>query len=70
MIVRPGLFEIADILPTGSGGDLDINIIEEDGRSSNFKVPFSAVPNMLQEGIEKYSLLVGEAYTEQINLPA
>ncbi|EAQ5803192.1 fimbrial biogenesis outer membrane usher protein [Salmonella enterica] len=63
--VPPGPFEIADILPTGSGGDLDVNIIEADGHSSNFIVPFSAVPNMLQEGIAKYSLLVGEAHTEQ-----
>ena len=63
--VSPGPFEIADILPTGSGGDLNVEVIEADGRTSSFIVPFSSVPNMLQEGIGKYGLLLGEARTEE-----
>ncbi|MEO3989890.1 fimbria/pilus outer membrane usher protein [Pseudocitrobacter cyperus] len=63
--VSPGPFEIADILPTGSGGDLDVEVIEADGRSSRFIVPFSSVPNMLQEGLGKYGLLLGKARAEE-----
>ncbi|HID8544199.1 TPA: fimbria/pilus outer membrane usher protein [Escherichia coli] len=63
--VSPGPFEIADILPTGSGGDLNVDVIEADGRANSFIVPFSSVPNMLQEGLGKYGLLLGEARTEE-----
>ncbi|SQB21896.1 fimbrial usher protein [Citrobacter koseri] len=61
--VSPGPFEIADILPTGSGGDLNVEVIEADGRTSSFIVPFSSVPNMLQEGIGKiWSVAGGSAH--------
>jgi len=62
--VPPGPFEISDILPTGSGGDLSVEVKEADGRASQFIVPYSSVPNMLQQGSSKYSILAGEARPE------
>lgn len=59
--VPPGPFSIDDILPTGSGGDLTVEINEANGSSSTFIVPFSAVPNMLKSGMHKYSVNLGQA---------
>lgn len=59
--VAPGAFAIDDILPTGSGGDLQVEIAEADGRSQRFIVPFSSVPNMLKAGVWQYDVTAGEA---------
>lgn len=58
--VPPGAFVLDNIQPTGSAGDLLVVVKEADGREQSFTVPFSAVPNMLKQGVNKYSLLVGE----------
>lgn len=58
--VPPGAFTLDSIQPTGSGGDLLVVIQEADGSEQSFTVPFSAVPNMLKQGVAKYSLLGGE----------
>ena len=60
--MSPGPFEVADILPTGPGGDLNVEVIEADGRTSSFIVPFSSVPNMLQEGIGNMICCWGSAH--------
>ncbi|EKT60923.1 fimbria/pilus outer membrane usher protein [Providencia sneebia] len=59
--VPPGAFTIEDILPTGSGGDLSVEVKEANGSVNQFIVPFSSVPNMLKEGVTKYELYAGEA---------
>ncbi len=59
--VPPGAFSIQDILPTGSGGDLHVEVKEANGSVNQFIVPFSSVPNMLKEGVMKYELYAGEA---------
>ncbi|WP_277761066.1 fimbria/pilus outer membrane usher protein [Pseudomonas sp. A34-9] len=58
--VPPGAFTFDNIQPTGSAGDLTVVVREADGREQSFTVPFSAVPNMLKEGISKYSLVAGK----------
>ena len=50
-----------DIQPTGGSGDFSVIIQEADGRKESFTVPFSAVPDMLKEGIYNYSLTAGQA---------
>ncbi|WP_432692443.1 fimbria/pilus outer membrane usher protein [Morganella morganii] len=58
--VPPGPFVVDSLLPTGSGGDLQVEINEADGQINHFMVPFSAVPNMLKEGLFNYELNAGE----------
>lgn len=57
--VAPGAFEIDDLYPTGFGGDLLVEVLEADGRSSSFIVPFAAVPLALRPGGNRYSLTAG-----------
>ncbi|MCO6060278.1 fimbrial biogenesis outer membrane usher protein [Pseudomonas sp. MOB-449] len=58
--VSPGPFEISDIYPTGSNGDLEITVIEADGRRRVTRQAFSSLPTMVREGQLKYSLSAGE----------
>ncbi|CDL81791.1 fimbria/pilus outer membrane usher protein [Xenorhabdus szentirmaii] len=57
--VPPGAFEIKDLYPTISSGDLEIVIKEADGRERKFTQPFSVEPTMLREGSLRYSLALG-----------
>ncbi|XJK98542.1 S/F1C fimbrial usher SfaF/FocD [Escherichia coli] len=56
----PGPFEINDIYPTGSGGDLQVTLQEADGSVQRFNVPWSSVPVLQREGHLKYALSAGE----------
>ncbi|MDR2288459.1 MAG: fimbrial biogenesis outer membrane usher protein, partial [Serratia marcescens] len=58
--VPPGAFTLDSIQPTGSAGDLWVTVKEADGREQSFSVPFSAVPNMLKQGVRQYSVLAGK----------
>ncbi|PRD13411.1 fimbria/pilus outer membrane usher protein [Pantoea coffeiphila] len=58
--VSPGPFAINDILPTGSGGDLHVEVDEADGRIQRFIVPYSSVPDMLKPGVNVYNLTMGQ----------
>ncbi|MDD2049996.1 fimbria/pilus outer membrane usher protein [Pseudomonas putida] len=58
--VPPGPFEISDIYPSGSNGDLEITIIEADGRRRVSQQAFSSLPIMVREGQVKYSLSAGQ----------
>lgn len=60
--VPPGPFAIDTILPTGSGGDLLVEVTEADGRANSFTVPFSSVPNMMKEGLGKYDISAGKTH--------
>ncbi|WP_237387214.1 fimbria/pilus outer membrane usher protein [Xenorhabdus sp. Sc-CR9] len=57
--VAPGAFEINDLHPTASSGDLDIIIKEADGRERRFTQAIAAMPTMLREGNIRYSLVMG-----------
>ncbi|QXI40291.1 fimbria/pilus outer membrane usher protein [Pseudomonas xantholysinigenes] len=57
--VPPGPFEISDIYPSGSNGDLEITIIEADGRRRVSVQAFSSLPLMVRDGQVKYSLSAG-----------
>ncbi|WP_140919821.1 fimbria/pilus outer membrane usher protein [Limnobaculum xujianqingii] len=58
--VAPGAFEINDIYPTGSSGDLDVTIKEADGSEQHLLVPYASLAMLLREGVMKYSLTSGQ----------
>jgi len=58
--VPPGAFEITDIYPSGSNGDLEIRITEADGRVRTFTQPYSYLPVMIRRGSLRYSFAVGQ----------
>lgn len=64
--VAPGSFAIEDLYPTGYGGDLDVSVIEADGRQRTFKVPFGSVPQMLRPGVSRYALTAGQVRNERL----
>lgn len=61
--VAPGAFEISDLYPTASSGDLDVTITEADGTERKSVQTFSAVPIMLREGRSKFALGAGKYRT-------
>lgn len=64
--VPPGAFEITDIYPSGSSGDLTIKIIEADGLVREYSQAYSYLPVMTRLGNFRYSLAAGEyAYDGQ-----
>ena len=61
--VPPGPFEISDIYPSGSNGDLEITVVEADGRRRVTVQAFSSLPIMVREGQVKYSLSAGQYHS-------
>lgn len=58
--VPPGPFLIDDLYNTRSQGDLKVQIIEADGKSSFFTVPYAAVPNSMRPGNLSYQFAAGK----------
>jgi len=58
--VPPGPFLINDLYNTRSQGDLKVQIIEADGKSSFFTVPYAAVPNSMRPGNLSYQFAAGK----------
>lgn len=58
--VAPGAFEINDLYPTGSSGDLQVTVKETDGSESHFVVPYASVPVLQREKHLKYSVTAGQ----------
>lgn len=67
--VAPGAFEITDMYPTGSSGDLDVTIKETDGSEQHLILPYASLPVLQREGQLKYSVTGGgyRAYDSDIN---
>ncbi|MBE1161438.1 fimbria/pilus outer membrane usher protein [Dyella acidiphila] len=63
--VGAGPFLINDLYPSGYGGDLEVSVLEADGRTQKFNVPYAAVPRMLRPGSTRYSAAIGE-YREAV----
>ncbi|ELY4158352.1 fimbrial biogenesis outer membrane usher protein [Cronobacter turicensis] len=58
--VPPGPFEIDDIYPTGSAGNLDVTVKESDGSEQSFVVPFASLAVLQREDQFTYSLFAGK----------
>ncbi|EOL9069765.1 fimbria/pilus outer membrane usher protein [Cronobacter turicensis] len=66
--VAPGAFEINDLYPSGSSGDLNVTVKESDGSEQHFAVPYASVPVLQREGRLKYSLTGGRyrSYDDEV----
>lgn len=58
--VAPGPFVVDDLYPTGYGGDIDVEVIEADGRIKRFSIPFAATPQSLRAGQSRWDIAVGK----------
>ena len=58
--VAAGPFEISDLYPTGSSGDLHVTIKEANGSEQVQIVPFASLPVLQREGYLSYSATVGQ----------
>lgn len=58
--VSPGPFEITDIYPSGSNGDLEVTVVEADGSKRVFVQAYASLPIMVPEGALRYSLAAGQ----------
>ncbi|EKQ3378447.1 fimbria/pilus outer membrane usher protein [Escherichia coli] len=58
--VAPGAFAITDIPATGSGGDLQVIVLESDGTRQVFTVPYTTPAIALREGYLKYNVTGGQ----------
>lgn len=61
--VPAGAFEITDLYSTSTSGDLQVSVRENNGTTSQFTVPYSAVPVLQREGRVKYALTAGQLRT-------
>lgn len=67
--VAPGPFEIDDLRNAAGGGDLDVVVTEADGRVESFTVPYAAVPGLLREGQNRFSVTAGQLRDERTDAP-
>lgn len=58
-VVQAGAFEITDLNPTTSSGDLDVTVEADGGSVQRFTVPYSTVPLLQREGRLKYETVAG-----------
>lgn len=57
--VQSGAFEINDLNPTTSSGDLEVTVESDAGNIQKFVVPYSTVPLLQREGRNKFDLVAG-----------
>ncbi|HEH9404379.1 TPA: fimbria/pilus outer membrane usher protein [Aeromonas bestiarum] len=57
--VAPGPFEFNDLDSGGSGGDLEVTVLESDGPPQVFTVTYATPAIALREGVFKYDLAAG-----------
>ncbi|PJX32793.1 fimbrial protein [Klebsiella sp. A-Nf5] len=58
-VVQAGAFEINDLNPTSSSGDLDVTVEADGGGTQHFTVPYSMVPLLQREKRLKYEAVAG-----------
>lgn len=58
-VVSPGPFELTDILPSHSNGDLHVTVLESNGTTQQFTVPYSVPAIALRKGRLRYNLMAG-----------
>jgi outer membrane usher protein len=58
--VSSGPFEITDIYPSGSNGDLEVTVVEADGSKRVFVQAYASLPIMVPKGALRYSLAAGQ----------
>ncbi len=66
-VVTPGAFELTDIGTMSYGGDLQMTITESDGRTRIQRIPFSAPPMLLYQGVSRFDFSAGQLNDSSIN---
>jgi outer membrane usher protein len=59
LTVPAGPFVVDDLQASGRGGDMVVEVEEDSGRRTRYRVPFFAMPELLREGEHRFSLLAG-----------
>lgn len=59
-VVSPGPFELHDVTPITSGGDMEVTVKESDGSEQKYIQASASIPIMRREGSVSYSLAGGE----------
>ncbi|WP_058910916.1 fimbria/pilus outer membrane usher protein [Entomohabitans teleogrylli] len=58
--LTPGPFAIDDLYSAQVGADLEVTVEEADGQRQVFRVPYTALPNMIRPGALRYSAAAGK----------
>lgn len=58
--LAPGPFEIDDLYAAGNGGDLEVSVIEADGRVARFRVANASNPQLRRAGSLGYEFVLGQ----------
>ena len=61
--VPPGAFEINDLYPTGSAGDLTVVVKESDGSQQSFIVPYASLAVLKREGQTEFAFSSGKTHS-------
>ncbi|MDS1138895.1 fimbria/pilus outer membrane usher protein [Pusillimonas sp. SM2304] len=67
--VSPGPFALPEIYPNGSNGDLEVTVIEADGRRRTFRQTYASLPLMVRRGTLRYSAELGQYKSTSSELP-
>lgn len=59
VFVSAGNFRITDLYPPSFGGNLNVSIIESNGVTQSFIVPYSTIPGLQREGNLRYEVVAG-----------
>ncbi|MGC6061431.1 fimbrial biogenesis usher protein [Enterobacter kobei] len=59
MSVSSGPFEITDLNPASSNGDLEVTVEEANGKILKYTIPYSSVPVLQREGRYSYDVAAG-----------
>ena len=59
--VAAGPFVIEDLQAASYGGDLEVRIVEANGETRRFTVPFATAVELLKSGETRYSMSLGQA---------
>ncbi|HDY4888820.1 TPA: fimbrial biogenesis outer membrane usher protein [Yersinia enterocolitica] len=58
-VVSPGPFELTDMLPSHSDGDLHVTVLESNGATQQFTAPYTVPAIALRKGRLRYNLMAG-----------
>lgn len=64
--VPPGPFVIDDLYPNGTGGDLQVTVIEADGSEQSFTVNYASTAELLRPGTTRYGLTLGRYHSSGV----
>ncbi|HDL7644076.1 TPA: fimbrial biogenesis outer membrane usher protein [Yersinia enterocolitica] len=58
-VVSPGPFELTDVMPSHSSSDLHVTVLESNGATQQFTVPYTVPAIALRKGRLRYNLMAG-----------